>query len=80
MEKEALKEVLYGGLAELMKKREYYYNSGISSSYNHFTEKGIEAVNAYVTSMASLVIEAEEKSLNKRAKELVVKGLKGETI
>lgn len=80
LEKNAVKELLYGGLMEMLKNRDYYYNSNIGSNYNHFTENGKEAIEAYLKVMADLMLKAEEESLNKRAKELVVKGLKGETV
>lgn len=80
LEKPAIKELLYGGMMEMLKNRDYYYNSGIGSNYSHFTENGKEAMAEYLRVMADLMMKAEEESLNKRAKELVIKGLKGETI
>jgi hypothetical protein len=80
LEKNAIKELLYGGVMEMLKNRDYYYNSSIGSNYNHFTENGKEAIEAYLKVIADLMLKAEEESLNKRAKELVVKGLKGETV
>jgi len=80
LEKSAIKELLYGGMMEMLKNRDYYYNSGIGSNYSHFTENGKEAMAEYLRVMADLMMKAEEESLNKRAKELVIKGLKGETI
>ena len=80
LEKPAIKELLYGGMMVMLKNRDYYYNSGIGSNYSHFTENGKEAMAEYLRVMADLMMKAEEESLNKRAKELVIKGLKGETI
>ena len=80
LEKNAVKDLFYGGIMEILKNREYYYNSGIGSDYNHFTERGKEAMDAYLRSMSVMILKAEEESLNKRAKELVIKGLKGETV
>lgn len=80
LEKNAIKELLYGGMMEMLKNRDYYYNSSIGSNYNHFTESGKVAMAEYLKAMADLMLKAEEESLNKRAKELVIKGLKGETI
>ena len=80
LEKNAVKDLFYGGIMEILKNREYYYNSGIGSDYNHFTDKGKDAMEAYLRSMSVMMLKAEEESLNKRAKELVIKGLKGENI
>lgn len=80
MKKDAAKDLLYGGLMELIQKRENYYNSSVGSNYNHFTETGQDAVKEFLKEMATIMLRAEEESLNTRAKELVIKGLKGEKI
>jgi hypothetical protein len=80
MEQEALKELLYSGTMALMKNSRYYYHSSIGAEYSHWTDAGVEALREYSNMLAFRMLEAEEKALNKRAKELVVKGLKGETI
>jgi hypothetical protein len=80
MEKQALKELLYGGILELTKNRDFYHHSSVSVKYSNWTEQGLEALSAYINFIANKMIESEEESLNKRAKELVVKGLKGETV
>jgi len=49
-------------------------------SYCHWTDEGKEALHEYMTVMGWKLKEAEEAELNQRAKELVIKGLKGETV
>jgi hypothetical protein len=78
MKKDAVKDLLYGGLLELINNRNNYYNSGIGSSYSHFTDQGNQAIQEYLKEMATMMLVAEEESLDKRAKALVMKGLKGE--
>jgi hypothetical protein len=80
MNKQAMKDVLYGGLIELMGNRDYYYHSVASPKYSYWTELGKEALTGYFLALGDKILEAEEESLNKRAKELVLKGLKGETV
>lgn len=80
LEKSAIKDLFYGGMMEILNNREYYYNSRIGAEYNHFTEKGKATMDEYLKSMANLMLKAEEESLNKRAKELVINGLKGEKV
>ncbi len=80
LEKNAVKDLFYGGILEILKNRDYYYNSGIGSNYSHFTDRGKEAMDQYLQSMSAMMLKAEEESLNKRAKELVIKGLKGENV
>ena len=80
MEKAALKDLVYGGMVELVNNQDYYYHSTISSNYSKLTDAGVLAMTKYISVMAELMIEAENKSLDKRAKDMVIRGLKGETL
>lgn len=80
MDKQAVKDLVFGGLHELMKDRKYYYHSSVGQSYSYWTEEGKEALHEYMNIMGWKLKEAEEAELNRRAKDLVVKGLKGEKV
>ncbi len=77
MEKQAIKQLMYGGIKELMNDRRYYYNSGMGKNYSHFTDAGKVAVYEFVTEIASYITDAENADLDKRAKEMVLNELKG---
>ena len=79
MKKEAVKDLLYGGLLEVINNRHNYYNSTIGSNYNHFTDQGKDAVHEYLQEMAAIMLRAEAAELDKRAKEMVMKELKGKS-
>lgn len=78
MDKSALQSLIYGGLLELGKNSKLFYNSSVSSHYAHLTEEGKEALVDYVNKMIPMMLANEEALLDKRAKELVLKNLKGE--
>lgn len=80
MDKQAVKDTIFGGLHELMRNRHYYYHSGVGSSYSHWTEEGKLALVEYMNVMGYKLMEAEENDLRKRSKEMVMKGLKGESV
>ena len=80
MDKEAIKDLTYGGISELMRNKNYYYFSNVGSNYSHWTEDGKQALQEYMDLMAYKFHEAEQESLNKRAKEMVINSLKGETV
>jgi len=80
MDKGTIKELMYGGIQELMRNRRYYYHSSVGSNYSHWTEDGKIALADYTNLMVCKMFEAEESDLDKRAKELVIKGLKGDTV
>ncbi len=80
MDRQSTKELMFGGVHELMHNSKYYYHSRVGVNYSHWTEEGVKALADYMNLMAFKMIEAEEAELNQRAKDLVVKGLKGEKI
>ena len=80
LEKSAIKDLLYGGISEILNNRNYYYHSSIGAEYSHFTDAGKAAMAEYLNIMGAAMIKAEEASLNKRAKDLVINGLKGEKV
>ena len=80
LEKDAVKDLVYGGLTEIINNKKYYYQSSVGKNYCYFTEAGKVAVSEFISGMSYMIISAEEQSLNRRAKDLVIKGLKGEKV
>lgn len=77
MEKGAIKDLVHGGLLELMNNRNYFYRSSVGKDYSHLTDAGKEAVAEFIDMVAWKMLEAEEQALDKRAKDMVLKELKG---
>jgi len=80
MEKDAVKAIIYGGINELMNNRDYYHRSSVGSKYSTWTEKGMAVLMEHTLEMTRRIQDAEDTALDKRAKELVIKGLKGEKV
>lgn len=80
MKKSAIKDLVYGGIEEILNNRTYYYHSSVGLGYSHFTEEGKVALNEFMDLMAFKIKEAEQEDLNQRSKEMVMKSLKGEKI
>ena len=80
MDKTAVKDLMFGGIHELMKDRKYYYHSTVGQSYSYWTEEGNKALCEYMNIMGWKLKEAEEADLKERSKQLVLNGLKGEKI
>lgn len=76
MKKSAIKDLIYGGLEEILNNRSYYYHSSVGSSYSHLTEDGKAAVIEFTELMAFKILEAENADLNERAKQQVINQLK----
>jgi len=75
MDKAAVKDLIYGGLSELIRNKKYYYHSTVGAEYSHWTEAGEDAMSGFMTIMAFYIAAAESSSLDARAKELVMDGL-----
>jgi hypothetical protein len=76
MSKEVVKDLIVGGVSELMRNPHLYYFSSVGPNYCHWTEDGKAALHEYMNLMAWKLREAEEAELNQRAKDLVLKELK----
>jgi hypothetical protein len=77
MEKGAIKDLVYGGMEELLNNSRYYYHSSVGASYSHLTDAGKDAVTEYMNLMAWKIKEASEADLEVRAKKQVLDALKG---
>lgn len=75
MQKNAVKDLIFGGLSELIQNREYYYHSPLGAEYSHWTDAGEDVMTGFMTIMAFYIAEADAESLDERAKELVMDGL-----
>lgn len=80
MDNGAIKEIIYGGVTELMKNRKYYYRSAVSSDYCHWTDEGKEAVCQFLNLLGPQINRNEEEDLKQRSKDMIIKGLKGEKV
>ena len=76
MEKAAVKDLIYGGLEEIINNRRYYYASDVGFGYNHFTEEGNAAICEFMELMAYKIRSSEQDDLNSRAKQQVIDQLK----
>ena len=75
MDKGVVKDLIYGGLLELIQNKKYFYHSTVSAEYSHWTEAGEDAMSGFMTIMAVHIAAAESIRLDARAKELVMDGL-----
>jgi hypothetical protein len=75
MEKAAIKDLMYGGINELINNRRFYYKSSIKG-YDHWTDEGKEALDTFIKDITMYMREAEDAALDQRAKDIVMKELK----
>lgn len=79
MDRRAAKDLLYGGVLEIVQDERYFYKS-VGSDYSRWTESGIQALTEYLRVMACIMIHTEHAELDQRAKSMVINTLKGDTI
>lgn len=75
MEKQAVKDLMYGSLTELMQNRQYYYHSSVGQQYCHWTEEGELVLKQFMAEATKLIYIAQQNDLDSRAKELILKEL-----
>ena len=76
MEKQAIKDLMYGSLTELMQNRRYYSRSSVGPEYSRWTEEGPLVLKQLMSEITKLIYIADQNDLDSRAKELVLKELK----
>jgi hypothetical protein len=76
MEKQAIKDLMYGSLTELMQNRRYYSRSSVGPEYSCWTEEGQLVLKQFMSEITKLIYIADQNDLDSRAKELVLKELK----
>lgn len=76
MEKQAIKDLIYGAINEMMQNRRYYYRSSVGKDYSHWTDEGKEAMNSFMKDITQYILDAENADLDRRAKAMVWSELK----
>lgn len=76
MQKGAIKDLIYGGIEEILNNRNYYYHSSVGRDYSHLTDEGKTAVTEFMDLMAWKIKEANEADLDRRAKQQVLDTIK----
>jgi len=75
MQRQAIKDVLYGSLVELSSNKRYWYTSNIKG-YSHWTEEGEAAVSELLKTITPMIVETADQELDQRAKDMVMKELR----
>jgi hypothetical protein len=73
--KTPLDKQVYAGLMEIIKDKQYYYQSSVRD-YNKFTDEGKEAIVEFMYIMAPFMIEREDQILDQRSKQIMMNVLK----
>lgn len=76
MKRSVTKDVVYGGLLEILKNERCYRISSVGREYSGLTELGKDTIVEYLGDMAWKIIQAEREELDARAKQMVFDELK----
>lgn len=75
MERRALKDMLYGGIEEMLQNNRYYYHSSIGPNYSHFTDEGKKNLTEFLDMIAFEMKKCREAEDEQRSRDLVMKEL-----
>ena len=76
MKRNVTKDVLYGGLLEIVKNERCYRTSNVGREYSALTELGKDTIVEFMSDMAWKMVQAEREELDARAKQMVFEELK----
>jgi hypothetical protein len=75
MERQALKDMIYGSIEELLQDNRYYYHSSIGAGYSHFTDAGKQNLTELLDMVAFEMKKCRDAEDEKRSRDLVMKEL-----
>lgn len=78
MNKQILKDMMYGCLKELGENNSLYYHSTLSREYSHLTDKGRDPAIEILEEFVHKIREVEEQAYEDRKKKDTFDALKGE--
>lgn len=76
MNRQALKDLLYGGIEEMTQNPRLYYQSSVGKEYSHWTDTGKENLSEFMNYMAQEMAKCRQIEDDQRAKDMVLKELK----
>ena len=79
MNKELVKDFVYGGLLEVVKNPRNFNYFG-QMDYSKMTPDGIKSLESILPIIASMMLKAEHNELEVKAKELTLKALKDQNV
>jgi len=80
MNKQTVKNVIYGGITGLMSDPAFYKNYSSDPRFATWSEEGKKALHEFIDMISIEVAIAEKADITARAKELTLEGLKGEKV
>ena len=72
---DAVKDMIYGAIRELMKDSKYYHH-GYNDEFSYITPEGEANITAMLTKFIPLMVRAERRKITDTAKEIVYGTLK----
>ena len=69
-------KMIIGSLKEVMKDRNYFYNSTVGPEYCHLTDEGAKAMIEMLNILLPRLVKAQADEDNERSKALVLQELK----
>lgn len=72
-----VERMIVGSIKEILKDKQYFYDSAIGPEYCHLTDEGHRAIIDLVNVLGSRLLKAEAEEDIERSKQLVLDQLKG---
>lgn len=77
LDKQAIKDMMYGSLKELGRNQNFYYHSGFGHKYSHIRDEGRDLALSVLQDFVEKILELEERIYDERKKHDTVEALRG---
>lgn len=78
MDKQMIKDLLYGTIREMQYNKKFFYQSSVGSSYSYWTKDGEQELLSMIKMMASKVQEFEQEQDKLRGQNMLLEKLSRE--
>ena len=78
MDKQMIKDLLYGTIREMQYNKKFFYQSSFGSSYSYWTKDGEQELLSMIKMMASKVQEFEQEQDKLRGQNMLLEKLSRE--
>lgn len=80
MDKESVKDIIWGGMTELMNNPNYFRRSSIDPKYSEWHPRGQEALHEFIEYLTPMIDQVIHNEIKSKAKNMTMSALKGNEV
>lgn len=80
MDKESIKDIIWGGMMELMNNRNYFRRSSVDPKFSEWNPRGQEALHEFLEYLTPMIEQVRYDEVKKEAKQMTIDALRGKEV